>query len=101
MAHRLLTPPVRRMTGRARLPLIQRPSVAITRNLLATLQPKESLRLVKTSPTNKYPGPLQPIQVFTIDGPGGTNSPANMQEGLRVANSPNLSGSTRGQSAGT
>lgn len=99
MAHRLLLPPVRRMEGRIRLPMIQDIGGAATRRWYSSLRPRDSLRTLRTNtPTVK--GPVASPQVFVIDAAGGTNSPENMSSGLMVGNAGRLVNKTRGQSAG-
>src|SRR5438309_10789059 len=87
MAHRLLVPPVRRLEGRIRLPLIQRPGEAIARNLTSTLMDRDSaMRTIKTTARQrKVTGYLPALQVFTHDQVGGVNSPPSMRPGLRVS----------------
>lgn len=99
MAHRLLVPPVRRMEGQARLPVIQ-DLEANTRAWHSTLRVRDSLRLARTSGTMTALGPLPAVQRFAVDPAGGVNSPESMQPGLRIANARRLVDKTRGQSAG-
>lgn len=100
MAHRLLIPPVRRLEGQIRLPMIQDIGGATSRRYGQSLMPRDSLRLVRTSGTMIAPGPLPGIQTFVMAGPGQPNAPDSMSNGLRKANAARLVDKTRGQSAG-
>ena len=100
MAHRLLVPPVRRMEGRVRLPMIQDVGGSIARGFSASLMPRDSLRKVRTSQTQIATGPLPGLQTFVMAGPGQPNTPESMSNGLRKANAARLVDKTRGQSAG-
>lgn len=100
MAHRLLVPPVRRLEGRIRLPVLQDVGGAVTRRFGASLMPRDSLRLVRTSKTQTAIGPLPSVQTFAMAGPGQPNTPENMSSGLRKANASRLVNTGRGQGAG-
>lgn len=100
MAHRLLVPPVRRMEGVARLPLIQDPGRAGSRQLLASMRTRDSLRLLKTTGRNIAPGPLPQMQSFVMAGPGYPNTPESMQNGRRFDNAPRVAGKTTGADVG-
>lgn len=100
MAHRLLVPPVRRMEGVARLPMPQDPGGAAHASFMAGMRTRDALRLAKTTSRNKAIGPLPSPQTFVMDGPGYPNSPASMDNGLRVDNAPRQSGKTRGADVG-
>ena len=100
MPHRLLVPPVKRMEGEMRLPMIQDPGQAIARQLRASLMPRDSLREVRTSGSLVAPGPLPSPQAFTMEGPGQPNAPESMQSGLMIGNARRLVDKTRGQSVG-
>lgn len=100
MAHRLLVPPVRRLEGQIRLPMVQDIGGAATRRWYASLRVADSLRLVKTSQSNKATGPLSSPQRFVLEDIGYPNAATSMQGGLRIANAPRLVGQTRGQAAG-
>lgn len=99
MAHQLLVPPVRRMQGTARLPVLQ-DLEANTRQWYATLRTRDSLRLAKGRGSNVAPGPLPAMQNFVMAGPGQPNTPESMAPGLRIANAPRLAGKTTGADVG-
>lgn len=101
MAHRLLVPPVRRLEGQIRLPLIQDPGRRIVGQLLNSMMTRDSLRLVKTAPSGIAIGPLPSPQTFVMAGPGQPNTPESMESGLLVGNAARLVDSTSGQDAGT
>lgn len=99
MAHRLLAPPVRRLEGQIRLPVLQ-DLEANTRAWHATLRVRDSLRLANTSRALIATGPLPAVQRFAVDPAGSVNSQENMQPGLRISNARRLVDKTRGQSVG-
>lgn len=98
--HGLLVPPVRRLEGQIRLPLVQRPSELLVDQLQSSMLTNDSLRVVKTSSNRKALGPLPAVQVFVMEGPGYPNTPESMASGLRARNAGRLVDKTRGQSAG-
>lgn len=100
MPRGLLVPPVRRLQGQIRLPMIQNPGAAVARQLGDSMITRDSLRLARTSPTQIAPGPMPSPQAFVMDGPGFVNAPDSMQNGLRIGNAKRLVDSSRGQSAG-
>lgn len=100
MAHRLLVPPVRRLEGQIRLPMIQDIGGATARRFTHSLMPRDSLRLARTSGTMIAPGPLPSVQSFVMAGPGQPNTPESMESGLRKSNASRLVDKTRGASAG-
>jgi hypothetical protein len=100
MAHRLLVPPVRRLEGQARLPLVQHVSENLSANLTRSMMTRDSLRVVKSVGNGKCYSPLAPPQVFVMSGPGYPNDQASMGAGLIKANGANRATGTRGQGAG-
>lgn len=100
MAHRLLQPPGSTLQHRLRLPRPQRITETLTAQLLGSTMPRDAFRTVKTSQSQICTGVLAPPQIFAISRAGGTNSPENMRNGLRVGNAARLVDKTRGQSAG-
>jgi hypothetical protein len=86
--------------GQARMPMAQQLSATLYDQIQSTLRPRDALRITY-GPRRCY-GDLPSPQRFTrsVLESMGTNTPGNMQPGLRIRNAPRTIGNSNGTAAG-